>query len=82
MAKKPSMKIRGIDLSNEVKKESKASPLQVARAVFAAFIGIRGKSDHEADIERLKPLQIVIGGLIGGALFVFGVLFLVRIVTS
>ena len=76
------MKNRGVDLSNEVKKENKASPLQVARAVIAAFIGIRGKSEHEADIERLKPLQIVIGGLIGGALFVFGVLFLVRIVTS
>ena len=69
-------------MSNEIKKEDKASPLQVARAVFAAFIGIRGKSDHEADFERLKPLQIVIGGLIGGALFVIGVLFLVRIVTS
>lgn len=69
-------------MSNEVKKEYKASPLQVAKAVFAAFTGIRKKSEHEADMERLKPLQVVIGGLIGGALFVLSVVFLVRIVTS
>jgi len=65
-----------------VKKEVKASPLQVAKAVFSAFTGIRKKSEHEADIERLKPMQIVVGGLIGGALFVLSVFFLVRMVTS
>lgn len=69
-------------MKNEVKKESKASTLQVAKAVFSAFTGIRKKSEHEADIERLKPLQIVIGGIIGCAIFVFSVIFLVRIVTS
>lgn len=69
-------------MSKEVKKEDSASPLQVAKAVFSAFIGIRKKNEHEADIERLKPMQVVIGGLIGGALFVLSVVFLVRIVTS
>lgn len=69
-------------MSNEIKKKDKASPLQVAKAIFAAFTGIRKKSEHEADIERLKPMQVVIGGLIGGLLFVLSVLFLVRIVTS
>ena len=69
-------------MSNEVKEEIKASPFQVAKAVFSAFTGIRKKSEHEADIERLKPMQIVIGGLIGGVLFVLSVVFLVRMVTS
>lgn len=69
-------------MSNEVKKEIKATPLQVAKAVFSAFTGIRKKSEHEADIERLKPMQVVIGGLIGGVLFVLSVVLLVRIVTS
>ena len=76
------MKSKGINLSNEVKKEDKASPLQVAKAVFSAFTGIRKKSEHEADIERLKPMQVVIGGLIGGVLFVLSVVLLVRMVTS
>ncbi len=67
---------------NGVKKENKASPLQVAKAVFCAFTGIRKKSEHEADIERLKPLQIVVGGIIGCVIFVLCVFFLVRIVTS
>lgn len=69
-------------MSDEIKKEDKASSLQVAKAVFAAFTGIRKKSDHEADFARLKPVQVIIGGLIGGALFVLSVFFLVRIVTS
>ncbi len=76
------MKSKGVILNNEVNKEIKASPLQVAKAVFGAFTGIRKKSEHEADIEKLKPMQIVIGGLIGGLLFVLGVFFLVRMVTS
>ena len=69
-------------MSNEARKGDKASPLEVARAVFAAFTGIRKKSEHEADFARIKPMQIVVGGLIGGAIFVLSVFFLVRIVTS
>ncbi|MDP1559533.1 MAG: DUF2970 domain-containing protein [Nitrosomonas sp.] len=69
-------------MSKEVKKDSSASVFQVAKAVFGAFTGIRKKSDHEADFERLKPVQVIIGGLIGGVLFVLTVLFLVRMVTS
>lgn len=69
-------------LSNETKKESNASPIQVAKAILSAFSGIRSKSEHDADIERLKPVQVIIGGLIGGLFFVLSVLFLVRMVVS
>ncbi len=69
-------------MNNEVKKEETASVRQVAGAVFAAFTGIRKKSAHEADARMIKPHQAIIGGLIGGAVFVLSVLLLVRIVTS
>lgn len=63
-------------------KAIKASPIKVAKAVFWAFLGIRKKSDHVADIESLKLKQIVIGGIIGGALFVGSVLLLVKFATG
>jgi len=62
--------------------QKKATVLQIAKAILAAFMGIRKKSDHEFDAETLKPMQVVIGGLIGGALFVIGVLILVNLVVS
>ncbi len=64
------------------KQKPQATVLQVAKAVMSAFMGIRRKSDHEFDAETLKPAQVIIGGLIGGALFVIGVMLLVRLVVS
>jgi DUF2970 family protein len=61
-------------------KEKNASVLQIAKAVLSAFMGIRRKSDHDFDAETLKPVQVIMGGLIGGALFVIGVLLLVNFV--
>ena len=58
----------------------KASLLQVARAVFWSFFGIRKRSDYEADSVELKPRQVIIAGLIGAALVVAGLILLVRFV--
>jgi hypothetical protein len=58
----------------------KASPLQVARAVFWSFLGIRKRRDYEADSVELKPQQVIVAGLIGAALFVLGLIMLVRFV--
>jgi hypothetical protein len=69
-------------LNNETKKEESASVMQVAGAIFSAFTGIRKKSAHEHDAKTIKLHQVVIGGLIGGAVFVLSVLLLVRLVTS
>lgn len=59
-----------------------ASALQVAKAVLAAFIGIRKKSDLENDAANIKPSQVIIGGLIGGAIFVVAILFVVKIIVN
>lgn len=59
-----------------------ASPLQVAKAVFWSFLGIRKRAAHESDVVQLKPAQVVIAGLIGAALFVTTLVLLVRFVVS
>ena len=57
-----------------------ASLLQVAKAVFWSFLGIRKRRDYETDSVELKPRQVIIAGLIGAALFVSGLILLVRFV--
>jgi len=58
----------------------KASPLQVAKAVFWSFLGIRKRRDYDADSVQLKPQQVVVAGLIGAAILVLGLILLVRFV--
>ena len=67
---------------NKRNENKKAGVLQVAKAVIWAFMGIRKKSDLENDAEMLTPVQVVIGGIIGGAIFVISLLLLVRLVVS
>jgi len=60
----------------------KATPLQVAKAVASAFIGIRKRAAHERDVVTITPVQVIVAGVIGAALFVAGLLLLVRVVTG
>ncbi|MFM9885370.1 MAG: DUF2970 domain-containing protein [Burkholderiales bacterium] len=55
---------------------------QIARAVIWSFLGIRRRSEHEADVARITPAQAIIAGIIGAALFVATILVVVRIVMS
>jgi len=57
----------------------KASPLQVAKAVFWSFLGIRKRTEHEK-IE-VTPLQVIIIGVIAGAIFVGTIVSVVQWVT-
>ncbi|MCC6922052.1 MAG: DUF2970 domain-containing protein [Nitrosomonas sp.] len=59
-----------------------ASVIQVVKAVLAAFIGIRKKSDLESDAANIKPSQVIIGGLMGGVLFVVTILLVVKIIVN
>lgn len=56
--------------------------MQVAKAVMWSFMGIRKKSDLENDAEMITPVQVVIGGIIGGLIFVISLMLLVRLVVS
>ena len=60
-------------------KPRKASPLQVLRMVLSAFIGIRRRGEHEK-IE-VTPVQVIIVGIIAGAVFVGTIVSVVRFIT-
>ena len=56
----------------------KGSWLATVSAILWAFLGVRRKSDFESDIGKLSPFQILVGGAIGGVLFVIGLVLLVQ----
>jgi len=60
----------------------KSSPLVVAKAVFFSFLGIRKSSDYQKDAAKITPLQAIIGGLIGAAIFIGTLVTVVHIVLS
>ena len=59
-----------------------ASPLQVAKAVFWSFLGVRKRAEHEKDLVRIRPAQVVIAGLVGAAIFVLSLVLLVKFIIS
>ena len=66
----------------EAEKPARATPLQVARAVFWSFFGIRKRAEYEKDAVRLTLPQVVVAGLIGAAVFVLSLILLVRYILS
>ena len=69
------------DPGNTQQDRKRAGPLQVAKAVFWAFLGVRKSKDHDDDAATLKPVQVIVAGIIGAALFVFCLIMIVRYVT-
>jgi hypothetical protein len=63
-------------------KDKKASPLQVAKAVFWSFFGIRRGKDYDRDVASITPVQAIVAGIIGAAIFVFTLILLVKYITS
>ena len=59
-----------------------ATPLQVAKAVFWSFLGIRGRAEHESDAAQLKPAHVIVAGLIGAALLVLSLVLLVKFIVG
>lgn len=62
--------------------QKKASPLQVAKAVFWSFFGIRKRRDYETDSVEIKPHQVIVAGLIGAAVLVLSLILLVHFVVG
>jgi amino acid transporter len=59
-----------------------ASPLQTMRAVAWSFLGIRRSSGYAEDVQKLNPVHVLVGGIVGAALFVGAIVLLVRWVVS
>lgn len=60
----------------------KAGPLQVAKAVFWSFLGIRKRAAHENDAVTITPVQAIVAGVIGAVIFVLSLVFLVSLITG
>jgi len=56
--------------------------LTIAKTVFWSFFGVRRRVQHEAESVNIKPLHVIVAGIIGAALFVISLLVLVRFITS
>ena len=56
---------------------AKGGNLKAVLAVFWSFFGVRKRRDYDADAQSLSPAQVIIAGLIGGAVFVMALLLLV-----
>ena len=52
------------------------------KAVLWSFLGIRKYAEYEADQKRLKPVQVIVAGLISALVFVLLLFFLVRAIVA
>lgn len=60
----------------------KAGLMMIVSTVAASFLGIRRRSDYESDAASLSLRQVVVAGIIGGIVFVVGVVVLVKTVLA
>ena len=55
--------------------------LRVMVAVFFSFLGIRRKASGERDMVTIKPVHVIVAGLLGAAIFVAVLIVLVTMIT-
>jgi Protein of unknown function (DUF2970) len=56
--------------------------LQIVAAVFWSFFGVRKKRKLDEDAAAIKPIHVVVAGLIGGLVFVLTLVLLVRMIVA
>jgi hypothetical protein len=66
----------------EESERKRIAPLTVARMVLSSFFGVRRRADHEAAMAHVTPAQLIVAGLIGAAIFVVGLVLLVKFIVS
>lgn len=60
----------------------KASFLSSMKAVFWSFFGVRKRRDYEDDAVNLNPFHVIVAALLGLAIFIGVLLFLVKLAVS
>jgi hypothetical protein len=55
--------------------------LRVLGAVFSSFLGIRRKASGERDMVTIKPVHVIVAGVLGAAVFVALLVLLVTVIT-
>jgi hypothetical protein len=52
------------------------------KAVFWSFFGVRKRKDYEHDAANLNPIHVIIGALIGVAIFIGILVLIVKMVVA
>jgi hypothetical protein len=68
--------------AGEEQHDKKDQPLRAISAVLSAFIGIRKSAARDKDLASLKPIHVIVAGLIAAAVFVATLVTLVLVITS
>jgi len=56
--------------------------MRVFKTVFWSFFGVRRRADNQADLAGITPLQVIVAGIIGAAIFVTTLILLVRFIVG
>lgn len=64
----------------EDEKREGAGFLQVMGAVFASFFGVRKRASGERDVGSIKPVHVIVAGVLGAAILVAAIATLVHFI--
>lgn len=67
---------------SEARSSGLANLARSFKAVAWSFIGIRKNSEHDKDMHTIKPVQVIIVGLVLALLFVVGLIMVINLVVS
>ena len=70
----------GADLKDAVARRGSFG--RTFKAVAWSFFGVRKSSEYEKDIAELNPVHVIVAGIAAAALFVVGLVVLVKWVIS
>ena len=54
----------------------------VAKTVFWSFFGVRRRAQHEDETVRIKPVYVIVAGVIGAAVFVAVLVTLAKMIVG
>ena len=63
-------------------RRKKPSLFAVVGTIAGSFLGIRRRAAHESETVRLSPVQILVAGVIGAAIFVAVLVAIVRFIVA
>ena len=62
--------------------QRKGSFWQTVKAVGWSFFGVRKASGYEEDVAKINPVHVIVAGVLAAALFVLGLVWLVKWVVA
>lgn len=68
--------------SPEAKGSTKRSFWRTVRVVAWAFVGLRDRSGHKQDMAQVKPVHVIVVGVLGAVILVLALVWLVNTVLA